>query len=116
SRQLKSDKQKDKREIYWNAAYYEKLIDYIKISVAFETFNKATLMKKGILVHKINSKFNKELAKKQNAGFPINLADFLKDNYSNLDFRKQKAELNGFVEYFPTINYSHTLNEHYQNF
>ena len=115
-RQLNSDKQEDKLAVYWNASYYEKLIDYIKISVAFETFNKAILLKKGIIVHKIDSKFNKELAKKQRDGFPINLTDFLKNNYSKLDFCKQKAELNGFVDYFPTVNYSHTLNENYQKY
>jgi len=113
-KQLKSNKQEDKLEIYWNASYNEKLIDYIKISVAFETFNKAFLIKKGILVHKIDPKFNKQLEKKQKAGFPVKLDEFLKNNYSNLDFINQKAELNGFIEYFPTINYSHTLNKNYQ--
>jgi hypothetical protein len=113
-RQLESDKQEDKLEIYWNTSYNEKLIDYIKISVAFETFNKATLIKKGILVHKIDSKFNNQLAKRQGEGFPIKVSDFLMNNYSKLDIRNKKAELNGFREYFPTINYSHTLNENYQ--
>ena len=113
-RQLESDKQEDKLEIFWNTSYYEKLVDYIKISVAFETFNKATLINNGFIVHKIDSKFNRQLAKRQGVGFPIKLSDFLKDNYSRLDFRYQKAELNGFVEHFPTISYSHTLNENYQ--
>ncbi len=36
-RQLKSDRQEDKQKIYWTASYDEKLIDYIKIIVAFET-------------------------------------------------------------------------------
>lgn len=113
-RQLSSDKQKDKLEIYWNASYYEKLIDYIKISLAFETYNKATLMKNGILVHTINNKFNRELAKRQREGIPIKLTDFLQNNYSTLDFLTQKAELNGLSEHFPTISYSHTLNDCYQ--
>ncbi|MFX5747412.1 hypothetical protein ABTE19_21025, partial [Acinetobacter baumannii] len=39
-RQLNSNRQEDKLEIYWAASYYEKLIDYIKIVVAFETMNK----------------------------------------------------------------------------
>ncbi len=113
-RQLESGKQEDKLEIYGNASYDEKLIDYIKISVAFETYNKANLIKSGFIVHKIDSKFNKQLAKRQGEGFPIRLTDFLENNYSKIDFRYKKAELNGFVDYFPTISYSHTLNENYQ--
>lgn len=115
TRQLQSNMLNERSKVYWNVAYNEKLIDYIKISVAFETFNKATLIKNGVLVHKINRNFNKNLAAKQNAGFPIYLSDFFINNYSTLDFQKQKAVLNGFIEHFPTINYSHTLNEHYQN-
>lgn len=114
--QLSSQKQEDKKEIYWNATYYEKLIDYIKISVAFETYNKATLINKGIVVHKIDSGFNRKLARRQKAGFPVRLTDFLKNNYSKLDYHKQVAELNGFSQNFRTINYSHTLNSEYQEY
>jgi len=28
--QLRSGKNEDKKEVYWNASYYEKLIDYVK--------------------------------------------------------------------------------------
>lgn len=57
--QLSSNKQEDKKEIYWNVSYYEKLIDYIKIIVAFETLNKALLIKKGYLIHTIDHTHNK---------------------------------------------------------
>ena len=46
-RQLRSNKQEDKQEVYWNASYYEKLIYYVKISIAFETYNKAYLLRSG---------------------------------------------------------------------
>lgn len=113
-RQLSSDKQEDKKEIYWNGTYDEKLIDYIKIVVAFETFNKALLIKNNILIHKIDNKHNKKLQKKQQDGKPIFIQEFYEGNYSNLDVRRRTAELNGLTKNLSTINFSHTLNENYQ--
>lgn len=112
--QLQSDRNEDKQDVYWNASYYEKLIDYIKIVLAFETLNKASLLKKGILIHKIDSKVHKALAKRQTAGFPITLEEFYSESCTYLNWRDKEAKLNGLVSYYPTINFSHTLNENYQ--
>ncbi|RAV28043.1 hypothetical protein [Sinomicrobium soli] len=115
-RQLRSDKQEDKQEIYWNASYYEKLIDYIKIITAFETLNKAVLVKKGILIHKIeHSKLNKELYKQQSAGKPVKISDFYLDGYPEITVRRNITEFNGLAKSMATINFSHTLNEEYQS-
>ena len=114
SKQLMSDDENDKSSIYWNASYSEKLIDYIKISVAFETFNKAVLINNGFVVHKIDRKFNRALSKQQKDGKPVSLKDFTEQNYSNINFRAKTAELNGFENRYTTINYAHTLNEDYQ--
>lgn len=113
--QFKSDKQEDKGEVYWNGTYHEKLIDYIKIIVAFETLNKALLIKKGVLVHKIDSGFNKALAKKQSNGVPVSVDEFFYNNYSNIDFIRKKATINGLNRNLSTISFSHTLNERYQS-
>lgn len=115
SKQLNSDNPDDKSTIYWNASYHEKLIDYIKISVAFESYNKAVLINHGILVHKIDRKFNRALNKLQNEGQPVKIEDFLKSNYSNINLRMKTAELNGFDNGHTTINYAHTLNDKYQD-
>lgn len=113
-KQLNSDRNEDKKEVYWNASYHEKLIDFIKIVVAFETFNKAKLIKNGVLIHKIDPKFHKGLAKRQSAGIPITLDEFYNESYTNLNWRNKEANLNGLVNYYPTINFSHTLNKNYQ--
>lgn len=44
---------------YWEAAFYERLIDKIKICTSFENYNKAVLLSNGILIHKINPKNSK---------------------------------------------------------
>ncbi len=111
--QLMSDRQEDKKEIYWKSGR-EGLMDYVKISIAFENLNKALLLKKGILVHKIDKRFNKDLSKKQNQGKPIRIVDFLQNNYNTIDFRTRKTKLNGLLTNFDTISYSHTLNDSYQ--
>lgn len=113
-RQLSSDRQEDKQEVYWKASYYEKLIDYIKIVIAFETLNKALLVKEGYLIHKIDHLHNKRLRKKQNNGSPITLEEFYIDNYTNIDVRRKTAILNGLTKNLSTINFSHTLNDEYQ--
>jgi hypothetical protein len=115
SGQLNSDKQEDKLEIYWNASYYEKLIDYIKIIVAFETMNKALLLKEGFLIHKIHQAYDKKLHKKQASGIPISLSGFYANNYTTLDWIGREARLNGLTANLSTINFSHTLNDNYQD-
>jgi len=111
--QLNSDKQEDKKEIYWNASYYEKLIDYIKIIVAFETFNKALLLKKGYVVHNINHKVNKVLNEKQRRGIPILVRELLPTE-TNIVYEKNSLA-NYFTPNASTINFSHLLNENYQH-
>jgi hypothetical protein len=113
-RQLNSDKQEDKLEVYWNASYHEKLIDYIKIVVAFETMNKALLLKKGFLIHKIAHTYDEKLHKKQASGIPIDLQEFYNNNYTSLDWIRREARLNGLTPNLSTINFSHTLNDNYQ--
>ncbi len=116
-KQLKSDKKEDKLKIYWETSYGEKLIDYIKISVAFETFNKAQLLKKGIIVHKVNPKFNKKISKLQNSGIPIKMSDFFKNKLESVNLFDRNNEFYGaFYENCSTINYAHTLNENYQKY
>lgn len=114
--QLKGDKNEDKKEIYWNASYYEKLTDYVKISIAFENFNKATLIQNGYLVHKIqkNPK-TKELYKKQNnRKEPIKISDFTAICGFTRESPDEKYYLEGLQKGFPTISYTRTLNEHHQ--
>lgn len=116
-RQLSSDKQEDKLDAYWNASYYEKLIDYVKICIAFENYNKAMLIKNGYLIHNIkSSSINKGLSKLQSQGYPIKLSDFLELNSFSSDPRKYQGEvyLSGLSENFMTVKFSHTLNDHYQ--
>lgn len=112
--QLNSHRQEDKLEVYWAASYYEKLIDYIKIIVAFETMNKALLLKNDILIHKIDRRYNQKLFKKQQSGIPITITEFYKNNYTILDWIRKEAKLNGLTQNYSTINFSHTLNNHYQ--
>lgn len=114
-RQLASARQEDKNEVYWNGAYHEKLIDYIKIIIAFETFNKVLLIKKGILIHKIDKDFNKQLERKQSRGIPIKIEDFFQNNNTSIDFVRRNAELNGLNKNLATISFSQTLNDHYQS-
>lgn len=114
-KQLQAAKNEEKKDEYWNASYYEKLIDYIKISVAFENFNKAILLRDGYLVHKIQkNEPNKHLAKIQRAGQPILLADFISVCPFISDKFNRKCYLSGLTEHFQTIKFSDTLNEHYQ--
>lgn len=114
--QLKSDKNGDKKQEYWNASYYEKLTDYVKISIAFENFNKAVLIENGYLVHKLKkSSITKELHRKQNNGEPIRIQE-LKSVCSFIKDRPvTKHYLDGLQKGFPTISYSETLNNSYQS-
>jgi hypothetical protein len=113
--QLKANENEDKKEVYWNASYYEKLNDYIKISIAFENYNKAILIQKGYMVHKIQkTELTKDLFKKQNNGEPVTIAEFraICNFIQKRPF--DKFYLEGLQNGFPTITYSKTLNESYQ--
>jgi len=113
--QLKSDKNEDKKEIYWNASYYEKLIDYVRISIAFETYNKAVLLESGYLIHKIKKNpNNKDLYELQKKGTPIKISEFVKVSHTEIDRFENKIYLIGFTDNFDTIAYSVTLNDNYQ--
>lgn len=113
--QLNSDKNENKKDIYWNAAYYEKLTDYVKISIAFENYNKAILIKNGYLVHKIQkTPITKELYKLQNNGHPIKISDFKKICDFVFDRNTRKYYLDGLNKSQQTISYSETLNDEYQ--
>ncbi len=101
--QLKADKNEDKKDVYWNASYYEKLIDYVKISIAFENYNKAVLIENGYLVHKIKKDENtKELFKKQQSGIPIKIEDFLSVAKESIN-TNSKIFLTGLTSNFETI-------------
>ena len=76
--QCNSDKNEEKSNVYWNSNYFEKMIDLVKISLAFETFNKAVLLEEGYLIHKLQkNSFNKLLFTVQEKGFPIKTMDFM---------------------------------------
>lgn len=113
--QLESDQNEDKQDVYWNASYYEKLIDYIKICVAFENYNKAVLLQKGYLVHEIkkNSK-TKDLFSNQSKGFPVNIEDFIAVGNFTRDRPFGEYIQVGLKPNLSTINYSKTLNDNYQ--
>lgn len=112
--QLESDSNEDKKDVYWNASYYEKLIDYIKISVAFETYNKAILLSKGILVHKIRKdSLTKSFYQVQITGNPVFYDAFVQHCGTGTD-RDREIYLKGLTEYFQTIKYSETLSDAYQ--
>lgn len=110
--QLSTD---EKNDIYWNASYYEKLIDYIKICIAFESYNKAILIKEGYVVHQLKKTVqNINLFNLQRSGMPIKINDFLKT--SNIIYNNINNDLifDGLQNYLPTINFSTTLNNHHQ--
>lgn len=112
--QLQSDKYEDRGEEYWRASYSEKLIDYVKISIAFETFNKAVLLHAGYIIHKIRkNQDNESLHKSQKFGMPIKLSDFLLVSSEEWNYHKGYY-LSGFNRNFSTIDYSLTLSDPYQ--
>jgi len=112
--QKKSSNQEDKKSEYWTASYHELIVDYIKISIAFENYNKVALLRKGYLIHKIDRKFNKKLYKNQVNGIPVKVEDFLKNNFTSFESSNSKAKLNGLNEKLFTINYLDTLNDRHQ--
>lgn len=113
--QLQADKNEDKKDVYWNASYYEKLTDYIKISLAFENYSKAVLIKNGYLVHKIKKNdLNKELFKMQDNGLPVKIADFRKVCEFKQENLHNKYSLDGLQKNLQTINYSETLSKKFQ--
>lgn len=114
--QLQSDKQEDKKDVYWKTSYYEKLTDYIKIAAAFENYNKAALIESGYLVHRIQKgEKTKDLWKLQEKGQPIRILDFKqKCEFVNDSRFRVKYYLEGLKKGFPNISYSQTLSEEYQ--
>ena len=98
---------------YWEAAYYERLIDKIKICTSFENYNKAVLLINGILVHKIDPKSNKKLASLQQSRTPVLIDDFLLDHKYSMDSNNEWS-LDGLRKNFETITFSETLTEQYQ--
>ncbi len=104
-----------KTDIFWNALYYERLIDYIKISVAFETYNKAILVENGILVHRIKkNSVTKPFYEIQVAGQPVGFEEFIGSCGTSLN-KKKECFPNGLTPNFQTLKYSETLGEAYQN-
>lgn len=115
TKQLLSDKNEDRKDEYLNSSYYERLIDYVKISIAFETYNKAFLIEKGFLVHKIQKNIeNKILFDRQQLGEPILIKDFLEVSDEIYDKQNDRYYLSGLKKTFETITYSTTLNHSYQ--
>jgi hypothetical protein len=114
SRELQSGSE-NKSEVYWKASSDEKLIDFIKISAAFEAYNKAVLINEGVIVHKIDSKVNSTLRKKQNKGEVVRREEFIKNNFTRLDWKQKRATLCGFSKSLSTISYSETLSDSYQS-
>ncbi len=113
-RQLSSDQQADKKEVYWHASYHEKMIDYVKICISFETFNKAVLLDKGYIIHQIKKQeVTASLYSLQQKGTPILLADYLRVVSNTARTKDNNIYLTGFRENFPTISFAQTLNGGY---
>lgn len=99
---------------YWEGVSYEKLIDDIKICTAFENYNKSVLLSKGFVIHLIDVRKNKVLAKRQKST-PVLISDFLKYNKFVQKDRFSGLYLEGFQN-FNTISFSRTLTDPYQEF
>jgi hypothetical protein len=97
---------------YWEGLSNEKLIDQIKICTAFENYNKAVLLSRGFLVHNIDEKKNKELAKEQKLR-PILISDFIRSNSFVKNEYSDELYLDG-LKNFTTISFSRTLSPAYQ--
>lgn len=113
--QLKADTNSGKGEVYWNVSYYEKQMDYVRIAIAFETFNKGFLLENGYIVHSIKkNKRNEELYNQQQKGNPVKISDYLLVADECYDRVENRYYLGGFRDGYQTINYSLTLNDKYQ--
>lgn len=99
---------------YWEGLSYEKLIDDIKICTAFENYNKSVLLSKGVVIHLIDTRKNRVLAKRQKST-PVLISDFLKSNKFIQKDRFSELYLEGFQN-FNTISFSRTLTDSYQEF
>jgi len=98
---------------YWNGMQYEKLIDQIKICIAFENYNKAFLLSSGFMVHMIDSKKNGGLSKKQKSE-PILIEEFLNGNKFIQNSPFTEWYLDG-LNNFNTLPFGWTLSEGYQS-
>ena len=113
--QLSSSQNEDKKKVYWDVSYYEKLIDYVKISIAFENYNKAILLDKGYVVHSLGRQgVLAKLGLRQHSGEPIQVKNLLEMAPVEKDLRSKKYYLGGFKKNYMTLNYSMTLSEKYQ--
>lgn len=101
-----------KPEEYWEGLSRERLIDEIKICTAFENYNKAILLSKGYVVHLIDGKKNKALAKFQKDA-PVTIQEFMQSNQFVRKDKFSKLYLDGFQN-FNTISFSRTLTDQYQ--
>jgi hypothetical protein len=107
------DKKGNPPKEYWEGLHYEKLIDHFKICTVFENYNKAILLSKGYMVHTIDDKKNKRLAKTQREE-PVLISDFKMNNSFIKDNFSSKYYLEG-LKNFNTISFGLTLKEDYQN-
>lgn len=83
------------------------------LKITPENYNKAVLIKNGILVHKIK---RDKSTKKYHAQFdeiPIKIKDFIGDFGTSVN-NKKEIYLNGLHDNFQTFGYSSTLSEEYQ--
>lgn len=116
SRQLKGDRKTE----YWDVAHFENLMDSIKISLIFENYGKAVLLKNGFVVHKIRKRSEmsdklRALCTQQNKGEPIKISEFLETSKLIKDSRSGVSSFEGFGEISKTISYSDILGDKYQS-
>lgn len=103
-----------KSDVYWNGLHYEKMIGHIRICTAFENYNKAVLLSHDILVHTADPNSNKAYFKKQKAGLPVLIDDFLSTNSFVQESPNKEWHLSGLTPNFNTITFSQTLKPGYQ--
>lgn len=126
SEELRSDE--EKTDVYWNSAHYENLIDAVRISLAFENYNKAILLSKGYVVHKLTTITNDEIKKlkkeQEIMKAPIPIETLIKvdtliqeepgwGKYFLMSIGKKHN--NKLSANFKTISYLDTLSEKYQS-
>lgn len=111
-RQRRSDLQEDKGEVLWNAGYYEKPTDHIRIVAAVENHLKAVLLEQGYMVHYIDSKApTKHLYAAQQDGRPIRIADYLQLRSFYTDVKQWHPTLDGLRPDGKTITPRHLLGD-----
>ena len=109
----KSFHQDPKPEVYWEGLSGEKQIDLIKMSTAFENYNKAVLLAQGYIVHQIGKGRNRLLADKQSEE-PILISEFMEANGFIKNEHSTELYLDGLAKDFRTISFGRTLKTRYQ--